>query len=189
MLVSIVINPKPLSVTQQFWLSACAAVSVCVFFNSYAEGTARIKWPNDLYCQDRKAGGILIENIIGEGAWQWSVVGIGININQAAFPLNLQNAVSLRQITGSEYFLPDLAKELGFAFNSNFNRLITTGFEDIYASYLSLLYKKNERARLKIGGRVFEALIKSVSPSGRLIVEHGIEEDFDFGEIEWVIPK
>ncbi len=186
--MSIVVNPKPLTVSQQFWLGACTAVSVCVFFNKYVEGAASIKWPNDLYWQDRKAGGILIENIIGQGMWQWAVIGIGININQDSFPQVLPNAVSLRQITGTEYILPDLVKELGLTFNSHFNRLITTGFEDIYASYLSLLYKKNQVARLKIGSRSFEALIKSVSPGGKLIVEHGIEEEFSFGEIEWVIP-
>jgi len=189
LLVSIVINPKPLTVPQQFWLSACAAVSVCVFFNNYAKGDASIKWPNDLYWQDRKAGGILIENIIGQGAWQWAVVGIGININQDSFPGILLNPVSLKQVTGRDYVLPDLARELGFIFFNHFNRLITTGFEDIYASYLSLLYRRNELARLKIGGRSFEGLIKSVSPAGKLIVVHGIEEEFAFGEIEWVIPK
>ena len=189
LLLSIVINPKPLTVTQQFWLSACTAVSVCMFFNNYVEGAARIKWPNDLYWQDRKAGGILIENIIGQGAWQWAVVGIGINVNQDVFPKTLPNPVSLKQITGRQYVLPDLANELGSIFNNNFNCLITTGFEDIYGSYLSLLYKRNEAARLKIGGRAFEAMIKSVSPAGKLIVEHGIEEEFEFGEVEWVIPK
>ena len=146
LLVSIVINPKPLTLSQQFWLSACAAVSVCVFFNSYIDGSARIKWPNDLYWQDRKAGGILIENIIGEGAWQWSVIGIGLNINQTSFPENLQNPVSLKQITGRNYLPVDLAKELCLLLNNNFNRLMSSGFDDFYASYLSLLYKKNERS-------------------------------------------
>ena len=188
LLLSIVINPKPLTVSQQFWLSACASVSVCAFFNSFVQGAARIKWPNDLYWQDRKAGGILIENIISEGAWQRSVIGIGININQSSFPENLQNPVSLKQITGRDYVLTDLANEVCFLFNHNFNRLISAGFEPIYDSYLSFLYKKNEPARLKIGGRVFEAVIKSVSPTGMLVVEHGIKEEFDFGKIEWIVP-
>ena len=99
------------------------------------------------------------------------------------------NPVSLKQITGRWYNLKDLVNELGMVFNNNFNRLITIGFEDIYASYLSLLYKKNELARLKIGSRSFDAHIKSVSPAGKLIVEHGIEEEFAFGEIEWLIAK
>jgi BirA family biotin operon repressor/biotin-[acetyl-CoA-carboxylase] ligase len=190
LLLSIVINPKPLTLTQQFQLSACVAVSVCGFFNSYVDGHARIKWPNDLYWQDRKAGGILIDNIIGsqKGAWQWAVIGIGININQTFFPEILQNAVSLKQITGIDYEPAEMARELWVTLNSNFNRLIASGFDEFYESYISLLYKKNERSRLRAGGRVFEAVIKSVSPSGKLIVEHGIEEEFEFGGIDWLIP-
>ncbi len=191
LLLSIVINPKPLTLTQQFQLSACAAVSVCGFFNSYVGGHAQIKWPNDLYWQDRKAGGILIDNIIGSqtSAWQWAVIGIGININQTFFPETLQNPVSLKQITGKEYVPSEMAKELCFTFKTNFDRLIASGFDYFYDSYNSLLYKKNERSRLRAAGRVFEAVIKSVSHSGKLNVEHAIEEEFEFGEIEWVIQE
>ena len=116
------------------------------------------------------------------------MIGIGININQTVFPEELKNPVSLKQITGKDYVPVEMAKELCLVLDNNFNRLITSGFED-YLCFLSLfLYKKNEPVRLKKGSRVFEATIKSVSPSGKLIVQHAIEEEFDFGEIEWVIP-
>ena len=69
----------------------------------------------------------------------------------------------------------------------NFKKLIFEGFDEIYISYLSHLYKKNEPVKLKKNNRVFEALIKSVSPAGELIVQHAIEERFQFGEIEWII--
>ena len=39
--------------------------------------------------------------------------------------------------------------------------------------------------RLKKDSRVFEAMIKSVSPEGKLVVQHSIEEEFNFGEVEW----
>ena len=208
LLVSIVINPQPLQLTQQFQLSACIAISVCEFFSHYVGDATRIKWPNDLYWYDRKAGGILIENKVGNkkhevgntkhkvqgnntdhplSQWLWAVAGIGININQTSFPEELNNPVSLRQITGKNFDPVQLAKELCFLMDKNFKKLITKGFEDIYASYLSHLYKKNEPVKLKKDNLVFEAIIKSVSPTGELIVQHTIEERFDFGEIEWVI--
>ena len=61
------------------------------------------------------------------------------------------------------------------------------GFENIYAEYQEILYKKNEFVKLKKDNRVFEACIKAVSPYGKLIVEHSLEEEFDFGEVEWLI--
>ncbi|MBK5269676.1 MAG: hypothetical protein JJE22_01555, partial [Bacteroidia bacterium] len=67
-----------------------------------------------------------------------------------------------------------------------FQQLITGNFDSIYSQYLTHLYKKDEKVSLKKTNRVFEAVIKSVSPSGKLIVQHGIEEEFDFGEVEWL---
>jgi len=161
-----------------------------------------------LYWQDRKAGGILIENIIGaDGAesiadgrwssmnneqqtkWKWAVIGIGININQTSFPPELQNPVSLKQITGKDYNVIELAKELCRVINNYFGQLITSGFENIYSQYIFHLYKKNEIVKLKKGSRVFETTVKNVSFTGKLIVEHTIEEEFDFGEVEWLMQK
>jgi len=71
--------------------------------------------------------------------------------------------------------------------NKNFNTLVNDGFEKIYRAYLTHLYKKNSTVKLKKENRVFEAMIKSVSPTGKLIVQHAIEEEFDFGEVGWVI--
>lgn len=218
LILSVVIDPEPLLLTQQFQLSACVAVSVCEFFSRYAGESTRIKWPNDLYWQDRKAGGVLIENIIGSrkaiairsprdsylvssqgneispketpvsSQWLWAVVGIGININQQAFPEELLNPVSLKQLTGRDFSPAEMAKELCIILATKYNDLIRSGFDTIFSDYLSFLYKKDEQVKLKKGSRVFEATIKSVSPVGKLIVRHSIEEEFDFGEIEWVIP-
>ncbi len=201
-ILSIVANPHPLLLSQQFQLSASVATGLNDFFSKYAGDESKIKWPNDLYWQDRKAGGILIESVVGnisrqnigettikaseESGWKWAVIGLGININQTIFPAGLQQAVSLKQITGKSFDVIALAKELSARIDYRFNQLLTTGFEPIYEHYNSILYKRNEIVRLKKDNRVFDAMIKAVTPSGRLLVEHSIEEEFGFGEIEWV---
>src|SRR5258705_3732830 len=119
--------------------------------------------------------------------WEWSIGGIGININQTSFPDDLLNPVSLKQITGKDFNVVELAKELCELLNKNFDALVNDGFEKIYAVYLANLYKINSTIKFKKDNRVFEATVKSVSPSGKLIVQHSIEEEFDFGKIEWVI--
>ena len=70
---------------------------------------ARIKWPNDIYAGDRKICGILIENIVRGGEVTAGIVGIGLNLNQTAFPPDLPNPVSLSLLTGRHY---DIEKEL-----------------------------------------------------------------------------
>lgn len=189
--LSIVLQPQPLLLTQKFHLSACAAVAVHDFFIKYCVSHAKIKWPNDLYWQDRKAGGILIENIIGGTSnvaqWEWSIIGLGININQTAFHPSLPNPVSLKQITGQHFDIVLLAKEMSTIVNKKFVELTRDGFESIYQQYITHLYKRNVEVKLKKNNRVFEAVIKNVSMAGRLVVQHAIEEEFDFGEVEWVI--
>jgi BirA family transcriptional regulator, biotin operon repressor / biotin---[acetyl-CoA-carboxylase] ligase len=202
--MSILLNPAPLAVTEQFRLSACVALAVFELFRRHAGKNVAIKWPNDLYWKDRKAGGILIESIVrsreagvrsteyrnitqGNGSWEWAVVGVGININQDSFPPGLPNPVSLREITGKNSDPVELAKELCQLLNALFDELIRGGFENIYQQYIAGLYKLDQTVRLKKDNRAFEATIKGVSKTGRLIVQHGIEEEFDFGTIEWVI--
>lgn len=197
-IMSVLIKPEPLHLLQQFQLSACVAVAVQEFFFKYAGDDTKIKWPNDLYWQDRKAGGILIESVVGSSEsgvgntsdvaqGEWSIIGIGININQTVFPSYLPNPVSLKQITGNNFDTVALAKELCDVLNKKFTELMNEGFENIYAQYLLHLYKRNVTVKLKKGSRVFEAEIKSVLPTGKLVVQHSIEEEFDFGEVEWVI--
>ena len=214
LIMSLIVDPRPLSLNQQFQLSALVALSACELLRKYTDDSVCIKWPNDLYWQDRKAGGILIENIIGgqrsdassspghlnqsrqintlshqsNSHWLSAVIGVGINVNQTVFGEELKNPVSMKQITGKDFSPVGLAKELCLSLDDHFRSLGTFGFEAIYSSYLSLLYKKNESVRLRKGNRAFEATIKTVSDTGRLIVQHAIEEEFDFGEIDWVIP-
>lgn len=197
-ILSMIVKPQLLSISQQFQLSACAAVSVYEFFSHYAGDNTSIKWPNDIYWQDRKAGGILIESIIGNKKpetttqqsfpdWLWAVIGIGININQRSFPEELRNPVSLRQITGKEFNPLDLAREICMVTDKNLNILLSGGFKKIHSQYNNNLYKKNQPVKLKKDNRVFEALIKGVSETGMLLTSNTIDEEFNFGEIEWLV--
>ncbi len=191
-IISLLVKPKPMQLAQQFQLSACMAVAVHEFFTKYAGEDTKIKWPNDLYWQDRKAGGMLIESVVGSresgvGSWEWSIIGIGININQAFFHPEIKNPVSLKQITGKSFDPVELAKELCAVFDNRFTELIEDGFGNIYNTYLTHLYKRKATVKLKKGSKVFEAMIEAVSPTGKLITLHAIQEEFDFGEVEWVI--
>ncbi|MEO5562146.1 MAG: biotin--[acetyl-CoA-carboxylase] ligase [Chitinophagaceae bacterium] len=212
LITSILMNPDPLILAHQFQLSACVAISACECLKKYAGDDMRIKWPNDLYWQDRKAGGVLIENVIGakkmtddrrqmggiqgkptindypSSNWLWAVAGVGININQAGFPAHLANPVSLKQITGKTFNPIDLAKELYLILDRNWKHLAGQGFENIYSYYQQQLYKKNELVRFKKGNRSFEAVVKGVSLAGSLVVQHAIEEEITVGEVEWLLP-
>jgi BirA family transcriptional regulator, biotin operon repressor / biotin---[acetyl-CoA-carboxylase] ligase len=189
-LLSLIANPSSLPSTNMFPLIAFSSLIVNQFFSKYAGEETKIKWPNDIYWKDRKAAGILIENIITTGEisaaipkWKWTIIGIGININQTVFAEGTGNPVSLKQITGKNFDPVLLAKELVHAFDSNFHQLINGEFENIHSQYLEHLYKKNELVKLRKGNRVFQTTIKTVSTQGKLITT---EDEFEFGEVEFL---
>jgi BirA family biotin operon repressor/biotin-[acetyl-CoA-carboxylase] ligase len=189
--MSLVLEPGRLpagpcgQIKDQFHLSAAVALACFEFFSAHAGDETKIKWPNDLFWRDRKAGGILIENKYQGKVWKWAVVGIGININQVKFDEFLINPVSLKQITGKTFNTIDLAKELYSLLMKNLAELKT--IEDIMLRYNEHLYKVNKKVTLKKGKIKFDTVIKEVSPQGHLITVDAIENEFDFGEVEWMI--
>jgi BirA family biotin operon repressor/biotin-[acetyl-CoA-carboxylase] ligase len=185
-LLSIVLEPSFLQIANPFMLSAAIALASHDLFNTYCRGELFIKWPNDIYWRDRKAGGILIESIIRSKDWLFSIAGIGLNINQTHFPTPLANPVSLRQITGRSFALPDLAKELCACIEKRFQELKSDGPDLLLAQYNEVLYQRQARVKLKKDNFVFETTILGVDRDGRLLTADDIERSFAFGELEWV---
>jgi len=99
---------------------------------------------------------------------------------------NIQNPVSLRQITSQIHDPLALASELHIEFMAAWEQLRKEGFSKVLTDYNENLYKIGEQVKLKKGSRHFEAIIKGVSPLGKLVIQHGIEEEMEVGQVEWV---
>ncbi|MFT4094450.1 MAG: biotin--[acetyl-CoA-carboxylase] ligase [Niabella sp.] len=185
--LSVMLEPKALSLQLQFHLVAVVALAVRSFLANLSHSDIFIKWPNDMYFQDRKAGGILIENIITGNEWKWAVAGIGLNINQSHFEGALfKKAVSLKQITGKDFNCYELAIALRDEILMAYEDLCRTG-KDVISLYNQFLFKKDEKVLLQKEGNIFEAVVKEVLPNGQLVVQTDTELRFHFGEISWVI--
>jgi BirA family biotin operon repressor/biotin-[acetyl-CoA-carboxylase] ligase len=187
-IMSLVLEPVFLPITQQFPLSACIALACHDFFSRYAiPDDVFIKWPNDLYWRDRKAGGILIENSFKGNQWQFAIVGTGININQVAFPETAKNPVSLKQITGKTFDTVTLARELGDCLGLRYVQLQTGGALSLLKEYNTVLYKLNQPVRLKKDNAVFETTVQGVTATGELMTQDTLPRQFQVGEVEWVM--
>lgn len=193
--VSIIIEPKQLQVAEQFRLSVAVALGCYDFFAGYAGDETFVKWPNDLYWRDRKAGGVLIENVIGktknavhnENGWKYAVIGIGININQAVFDSALKNVVSLKQITGKTFDVRELAKELHQKVLKRIDSLSVTAFRELMEEYNTVLFKKDCAVKLRKGTIEFDTVVKWVTDQGQLYTVDRVDNFFDFGEVEWIM--
>ncbi len=186
-LLSVIMNTKALSLSKPFPLSAAIALACIDVLQQYIQEDLSIKWPNDIYWRDRKTGGILIENLITGNKWPWSIVGMGININQTVFEGMEQKAVSLKQITGKTYSAVAIAKELCTFLTARLTQLELVGSNAIMDDYQQLLYKRNQSARLKKGNIIGTYTIIAVSEDGELVTNSGLEQRFTHGSVEWVI--
>jgi BirA family biotin operon repressor/biotin-[acetyl-CoA-carboxylase] ligase len=184
--MSIVLRPNALRISQQFALNVSLAIACHDLLAAFSPDNFFIKWPNDLYWRDRKAGGILIENILHGSTWEYAIAGIGINVNQSVFETDLPNPVSLGLITGKNHDCLALAKLLCVKIQKRYLQLLNGEEEWLLGRYNAHLYKKNKLANLKKGDLFFDTIIREVSLQGKLITGAHKERSFDFGECQWM---
>ena len=99
---TIVLKPENLSAGDYLFVTRVTTLALLSYLREHGV-QARIKWPNDIWVEDRKICGILIENIIDGNRMKACLIGMGLNINEEGWPENLPNPVSLRELTGKEY--------------------------------------------------------------------------------------
>lgn len=149
-----------------------------------------IKWPNDIYIGDKKVAGILIQNFIKGQSIDYSIVGIGLNVNQQHFLSDAPNPVSLIQLLRKPLVLPDLLDGFLTHFRKIYGQSASLGFrETIRKDYLSHLFRYRQQAVYSENGVQFRASIQGVGKYGRLVLklDNGTEKLFSFKEIEFVI--
>ncbi|HNG64418.1 MAG TPA: biotin--[acetyl-CoA-carboxylase] ligase, partial [Ferruginibacter sp.] len=98
----------------------------------------------------------------------------------------LINPVSLYQITGTQYNVPDLAHELLAQLMKSAERLQAGETAAILERYNQRLYKRNETVTLRNGDSVISTTIRGVTEDGRLVTSDTEERTFDFGEVAWL---
>lgn len=181
---SLLLKPQFLSLDRQFFLNIISSLAVSEVLTHYFPKKIKIKWPNDIYAENLKISGILIQNLLRNSSISHSVIGIGVNINQREF--KEPKATSLNLITGEQYSLLSLLKKLLFALEKYYDLLVTGKLHILQDSYLKNLYWKNEKHMFRAES-FFEGEIVGIDEIGKLLVNTGGEtKSFSFKEIEFV---
>ncbi len=188
LLFSLLLYPKGVKANEQFILSRIASLAVKRVLDRFT-GDVCIKWPNDIYWKEEKIAGMLIENELLGGEITHSVVGIGINVNQRNFPVDLPNPVSLWQITGMEHDRTQLLD----AFLQEFFALYGGQKEGLYntiaSAYKASLYRADGYHWYEDHNGRFQAVIQEVMPSGHLVLRTlngGEVRRYAFKEVAYV---
>ena len=184
---SILLYPSFLPVQRYFLLSEAIGLGVKETLDVYTAGIT-LKWPNDVYHQERKIAGILIENELTGNEYNLSVAGIGVNINQEYFLSNAPNPVSLKQITGLERDTETLLKELVQNVLYRYERLKEGDTEVLIRMYHSALYRKTGFHRYEDAEGIFCARIDRVSDDGflHLITDRNEERSYAFKNVRFM---
>ncbi|WP_437919270.1 biotin--[acetyl-CoA-carboxylase] ligase [Sphingobacterium sp. LRF_L2] len=182
--------PKNLSIAQSFNLNILVCLGIHRWVSSFSPAVS-IKWPNDIYINNRKIGGILIENQIQGQQIRVATIGIGLNINQRNFDEHLLNkATSLvkeSQIS-SDFDIEECGIDLLHTILSYYCTLDLQDSEKLLTSYNQLLFRRDTPALFLIDGQQREATIREVNSEGKLILSVGQQlRIFDLKEITFII--
>ncbi|KYG78824.1 biotin--[acetyl-CoA-carboxylase] ligase [Roseivirga echinicomitans] len=183
--LSIILKPSFLLASDQFYLNIITSLAVRRMIEFYVnEQGAKVKWPNDVLLNEKKIAGILIENTLQRSSIQWSVVGMGININQQG--VGLEKATSLFEVTKSMNSLPELFEKLIESLEYYYLKLKSGKKEELKEEYLQHLFgfQKFRKYRTEY---LFNGKIIDVEETGRLVMEtaKGVQS-FDFKEVEFL---
>ena len=150
LMFSIVLKSPALMAEDHFALNEIAALSVSEFLSTYGI-KAQIKWPNDIYVDEKKICGILIENSFRGKSISSSIIGIGLNINQRNFNVNLPNPTSMVLCRAQDGPLDThrCLEEFMDIFTSLHDRFLSSAY-DLYPlrqRYLSSLWRLGKPSR------------------------------------------
>jgi BirA family transcriptional regulator, biotin operon repressor / biotin---[acetyl-CoA-carboxylase] ligase len=167
-------------------LNMAVSLAVRHFLAAQCGENFQVKWANDIYYLDKKIAGLLIENSWHGAQWQYSVIGIGINVNSTRKHSAL-SAISMYEISRQEFVLDNLISEL-FKNLNFYLELVKNDGGAILADYNLHLYKRNKTVPFFHEGLLKNWTIKEVLANGEIsILDEGAIRNFAYGAVKQVI--
>jgi len=170
---SFVLYPAFLAMEAQFYLNKVISLGLVDLVREMLpdRDDIRIKWPNDIYIGDRKVAGTLIQNGIKGSRFDFAVIGIGLNVNQASFIGEAINPVSLFMASGHTFDLEEVLAKTLEKIEHRYMILKQGDKQSIDEDYLLQLYKSHQLAPYVYRGKSIQAKITGVNSYGHLILE------------------
>lgn len=179
------LKPAGIAPSEQFVISEIVALAVAnAVRHALAEAVAahriKVKWPNDIYVDDRKIAGILIEHSISASGISHTIVGIGLNVNQTEFRSDAPNPVSLAQLAHKEFPLLPLLTEICDETTAAVSQVACADAasaverEAIHNQFVRNLWRHDGEPHpfALPDGTTFHAVISHISPDGSLSLLH-----------------
>ncbi len=187
---SITCFPKFIEPSDQFVLTQITSLSLLeVVSEVIRDKQVTIKWPNDLYVADKKIAGVLIRNFVKSNEIDFSVIGVGLNVNQKIFHSDAPNPTSLFIETGQTFRTEEVLTKILQRFSAYMNNLTNQAQRDsINLQYVKNLYRLEQPNRFKDKEGIFTAKIVGIDEFGqlKLVSDDGCERVYGFKEVEFL---
>ncbi len=190
LLCSILLYPCGLFAEDQFILAQITSLAILDALAPVCPALT-IKWPNDIYINDRKLAGILIQNQWQGSSLRSTVIGIGLNVNQTSFDLPCISPHSLYLYTGQEYDVREVFQSICIALELRYAQWKQGDLVQLRAAYLKNLYTIEQPFIFEDckTDRIFTGMIRGVNNNGTLRVEDlstGLIMTFQHKEIRYL---
>lgn len=177
LLCSLILEPSFLPLKSQFYLSIVVSLAVReLVCQCCGRDDIKVKWPNDIYCDKNKIAGILIQTILQGNKMRYAIVGVGLNVNEREFPIDIPNPTSISLVTGNKLNVEEVKNLFYQCIEESYSMLRAGMHSQLRNLYLEHLYLKNIPAYFSKNGRVFTGTIKGITDAGHLIIDQGGEE-------------
>ncbi len=182
LMFSVILRPH-LPPNQLGLITLCGGVAVAETIEGVAPLRATIKWPNDVLLRGRKCCGMLLESSFSgerEGPPEFVILGIGLNVNQDAFPSEIADrATSLQQAAHRPIERAPLCAELLLHLERRYQSLSEDDGASVRAAYEERLHDRGQRVTLRFTGRdeMVRGTIRGITRDGalRLGTPSGVE--------------
>lgn len=170
---------KDISIEEYSKLPLVTGVSVLRGIKRIEELDLKFKWTNDIYLDDKKLSGILVEKVN-----DFFIIGIGINVNNKEMGAAEETAVSLTNKTKKNYIIDDVIFTVIDEFKKCYKRFCDGEWEYILNEINSRNYLKGKKINIVSTNRTVTGTADEIAQDGRLEVEiSGTKKLFDIGEI------
>ena len=183
---SILLRPRFILPSQTFDISICIALAIHNCLDELCFGFS-IKWPNDIFFEDKKIAGVLIENQFRKGEYQNAIIGVGLNVNQNNFN-DLPNAISLKQILGLSFPIDKVMYRICELLEGFYLQLRAGNFNTLKSKYISCLYGYNKWRLFKTKEDIFQGKIVDIHRNGyiQLKLLNGDFQDFEIKQLKFI---
>jgi len=192
LIISVILKPQFLGLDKTFYLSKISALAVYdvltdILTNSQYD--IKIKWPNDILVNQKKIAGILIENNFTTHSIQYSVIGVGLNVNQQEFDDFERLATSIKLLLDKDFDRKRVMESLCQKMEKWYLKLKEYKFDLVDEAYLNALFGINQTLSFENSNKtIFEGKMIGVSKDGKLRVELPSFEirEFEIKEIKFL---